>query len=164
MQQQVRPIPEGFHSLTPHLVCEGAAKAMDFYVQAFGAVDLGRMPGPDGKLMHGTMRIGDSVLMLADAFPDFGSKGPLALQGSPVTIHLYVEDADAAFAQAVAAGAKPLMPLADMFWGDRYGMLVDPFGHKWAIASQKRHVSPQEALEEMQKMMAQQPSCPGGQQ
>jgi uncharacterized glyoxalase superfamily protein PhnB len=163
MQQQVRPIPEGFHSLTPHLVCEGAAKAMDFYMQAFGAVDLGRMPGPDGKLMHGTMRIGDSVLMLVDAFPDFGSKGPLALQGSPVIIHLYVEDADAVFAQAVAAGATPVMPLADMFWGDRYGMLQDPFGHKWAIASQKRHVTPQQMQQEMQKMMAQQQQCPGGQ-
>ena len=162
MQQQVRPIPEGFHSLTPHLVCEGAGKAMDFYQQAFGAVDLGRMPGPDGKLMHGTMRIGDSVLMLVDAFPDWGSNGPLALKGSPVVIHLYVHDADATFAQAVAAGAKPVMPLADMFWGDRYGMLEDPFGHKWAIATHKRDVTPEQAMEEMQKMMAQ--PCNGGQQ
>jgi PhnB protein len=167
MQQQVRPIPEGFHSLTPHLVCEGAAAAMDFYVKAFGAVDLGRMPGPGGKIMHGTMRIGDSVLMLVDDFPDFGSHGPLALKGSPVTIHLYVEDADASFARAVEAGAKAVMPLADMFWGDRYGMLEDPFGHKWAIATHKRDMTPEQIGEAMQKAMQQSQGCgdqPGAQQ
>jgi uncharacterized glyoxalase superfamily protein PhnB len=155
MQQQPRPIPAGFHSLTPHLVCEGAAAAMDFYQQAFGAVELGRMPGPGGKIMHGTMRIGDSVLMLVDDFPDFGSRGPLALKGSPVIIHLYVEDADATFARAVEAGAKAVMPLADMPWGDRYGMLVDPFGHKWSIASHQRDVTPEQMQEDMKKMMAQ---------
>jgi PhnB protein len=162
MQEKVRPIPEGFHSLTPHLVCDGAAKAMDFYTQAFGAVDLGRMPGPGGKLMHGTMRIGDSVLMLVDDFPDFGSHSPLALKGSPVVIHLYVEDADAAFARAVQAGATAVMPLADMPWGDRYGVLVDPFGHKWSIASHQRDVSPEQMKADMDKMMAQ--SCAGEQQ
>jgi uncharacterized glyoxalase superfamily protein PhnB len=163
MQQQVRPIPEGFHSLTPHLVCEGAAQAMDFYQQAFGAVELGRMPGPGGKIMHGTMRIGDSVMMLVDAFPDFGSNGPLALKGSPVVIHLYVEDADAAFARAVEAGATPVMPLADMFWGDRYGVLVDPFGHKWAIATHQRDLSIEQIEQGMKQMMAQSQSCPGEQ-
>jgi uncharacterized glyoxalase superfamily protein PhnB len=162
MQQQVRPIPEGFHSLTPHLVCEGAAAAMDFYKEAFGAIDLGRMPGPGGKIMHGTMRIGDSVLMLVDAFPDFGSTGPLALKGTPVVIHLYVEDADAAFAKAVAAGATAVMPLADMPWGDRYGVLVDPFGHKWSIATHQRDVTPEQMQEDMKKMMSQ--SCAGDQQ
>lgn len=162
MQQQVRPIPEGFHSLTPHLVCEGAAAAMDFYAKAFGAVDLGRMLGPNGKIMHGTMRIGDSVLMLVDAFPDFGSHGPLALKGSPVIVHLFVEDADATFARAVEAGAKPVMPLADMFWGDRYGMLEDPFGHKWAIATHKRDLSVEQIEQGMQQAFQQ--SCGGAQQ
>jgi PhnB protein len=164
MQEQVRRIPEGFHSLTPHLVCEGAAKAMDFYMQAFGAVDLGRMPGPGGKLMHGTMRIGDSVLMLVDDFPEFGSHGPMALKGSPVVIHLYVQDADAAFAKAVEAGAQPVMPLADMFWGDRYGVLLDPFGHKWAIASHQRDLTPEQIEQEMHKMMQSQQTCMGDQQ
>jgi uncharacterized glyoxalase superfamily protein PhnB len=135
---------------------------MDFYMQAFGAVDLGRMHGPDGKIMHGTMRIGDSVLMLVDDFPDFGSPGPRALKGSPVIIHLYVEDADAAFARAVEAGATPVMPLADMFWGDRYGVLQDPFGHKWAIATQKRDLTPEQIDEGMKQMMSQ--TCAGDQQ
>jgi uncharacterized glyoxalase superfamily protein PhnB len=135
---------------------------MDFYMQAFGAVDLGRMHGPDGKIMHGTMRIGDSVLMLVDDFPDFGSPGPLALKGSPVIIHLYVEDADAAFARAVEAGATAVMPLADMFWGDRYGVLQDPFGHKWAIASHKRDLTPEQVEEGMKQMMSQ--TCAGDQQ
>jgi uncharacterized glyoxalase superfamily protein PhnB len=135
---------------------------MDFYMQAFGAVDLGRMHGPDGKIMHGTMRIGDSVLMLVDDFPDFGSPGPLALKGSPVIIHLYVEDADAAFARAVGAGATAVMPLADMFWGDRYGVLQDPFGHKWAIASHKRDLTPEQVEEGMKQMMSQ--TCAGDQQ
>jgi uncharacterized glyoxalase superfamily protein PhnB len=135
---------------------------MDFYTQAFGAVDLGRMHGPDGKIMHGTMRIGDSVMMLVDDFPEFGSPGPQALKGSPVIIHLYVEDADAAFARAVEAGATPVMPLADMFWGDRYGVLQDPFGHKWAIASHKRDLTPEQIEEGMKQMMSQ--TCAGDQQ
>ena len=128
---------------------------MNSHKPAFGAVEPARMPGPNGKLMHAAMRIGDSILMLVDAFPEWGNKGPLALKGSPVVIHLYVEDVDAAFAQAVAAGAKPLVPLADMFWGDRYVQVVDPFGHKWSIATRKRHVTPEQAQAEMQKMMAQ---------
>jgi uncharacterized glyoxalase superfamily protein PhnB len=135
---------------------------MDFYQQAFGAVELGRMPGPGGKIMHGTMRIGDSVLMLVDDFPDFGSPGPRALKGSPVVIHMYVENADAAFAKAVEAGATAVMPLADMPWGDRYGVLVDPFGHKWSIASHQRDVTPEQMQEDMKKMMS--PSCAGDQQ
>ena len=139
-----KPIPEGMHSLTPHLVCAGAAEAIEFYKKAFNAVEMMRLPGPDGKLMHASVRIGDSMLMLVDEFPEMGAKGPKSLQGSPVTLHLFVEDADAAVAQAVAAGAKVTMPLADMFWGDRYGQLEDPFGHCWSVATHLRDMSPQE--------------------
>lgn len=123
-------IPEGFHSITPHLVCEGATAALTFYQKAFGAVEIDRVVGPGGRIMNASMRIGNSVFMLCDDFPEYGSRGPLALQGTPVTIHLYVPDADAAFEQAVAAGAKSVMPPADMFWGDRYGQVADPFGHR----------------------------------
>ena len=131
---QAKPIPDGMHALTPHLVCNGAAAAIDFYKQAFNAQELGRMPSPDGKIMHAMLKIGDSHFMLNDEFRDFGGFGPKYLKGSPVTIHLYVTDVDAQVAQAVAAGAKVTMPVADMFWGDRYGQLVDPFGHTWSIA------------------------------
>ena len=164
MQQQVRPIPEGFHTITPHLVCAGAAEAIEFYKKAFGAVEQGRMPTPDGKIMHASLRIGDSPLMLADEFSDYGSLGPLALKGTPVVVHLYVQDVDAVYAQAVAAGAKATMPPADMFWGDRYGQLVDPFGHRWSLATHTRDMTPEQMREEMQKMMAQpQQPCPGDQ-
>jgi PhnB protein len=140
----VKPIPEGMHTLTPHLVCAGAAEAIEFYKRAFNAVELGRMPAPDGKLMHAMVKIGDSMLMLVDENPQFGMLGATALKGSPVTIHMYVEDADATFSQAVAAGATVQMPLADMFWGDRYGRVQDPFGHSWSIATHKRDMSPEE--------------------
>lgn len=152
-QSAVKPIPEGMRSLTPHLVCAGAAEAIEFYKRAFNAIELGRMPGPDGKLMHAIVKIGDSMLMLVDEFPQFGSVGPKALNGSPVTIHLYVEDADATVKQAESAGAKVTMPVADMFWGDRYGRLEDPFGHQWSVATHTRDMTP----EEMKQAMAQQP-------
>ena len=151
-QIQVKPIPDGMHTLTPHLVCAGAAAAIDFYVKAFGAIEQGRLPGPDGKLMHAMIRIGDSPLMLVDEMPEWGALGPKALKGSPVTIHLYVENVDAAVARAVDAGAKITMPVADMFWGDRYGKIEDPFGHQWSLATHIRDVSP----EEMQAAMAKQ--------
>lgn len=140
----VRPIPEGMHSVTPHLVCAGAAEAIDFYVEAFGAVDLGRLAGPDGKLMHAMIRIGDSALMLVDEFPEWGALGPKALKGSPVTIHLYVEDVDRFVERAVAAGATIKMPVADAFWGDRYGQLEDPFGHRWSVATHVRDLTDEE--------------------
>lgn len=148
----VKPIPDGMHTLTPHLVCAGAADAIRFYEKAFDAIEEARLPGPGGKLMHATVRIGDSVLMLVDENPEWGVLGPKALKGSPVTIHLYVENADATVARAVAAGAKITMPLADMFWGDRYGVLEDPFGHHWSVATHLRDVSPQEMQEAMEKM------------
>ena len=147
----VKPIPDGMHALTPHLICADAAAAIDFYKAAFGAVELVRLPGPQGKLMHGSVRIGDSTLMLVDEAPEWNMLGPKSLKGSPVTIHLYVTDVDATVAQAVAAGAKITMPIADMFWGDRYGTLEDPFGHRWSVATHTRDTT----HEEMQQAMAQ---------
>ena len=148
-------IPEGMHSITPHLVCAGAAKALDFYQKAFGATEVGRLPGPDGRLMHAAMKIGDSTVMLADEMPEWGSLGPRALKGSPVTIHIYVEDVDALVARAEKAGAKVTMPVADQFWGDRYGKLEDPFGHHWSVATHVRDVTPDEMKKAMQQMSAQ---------
>ena len=145
--QNVKPIPEGVHSITPHLICAGAADAIEFYKKAFNAVEIHRIPGPGGKLMHGAVRIGDSMVMLADEYPEWGSKSPKTLSGTPVTIHLYVDDVDAVFAQAVAAGATPAMPVADMFWGDRYGMVTDPFGHSWSVATHIRDMSDEELQE-----------------
>ena len=149
---KVKPIPDGMHSVTPHLICAGAADAIEFYKKAFGAVDLGRLPGPKGRLMHAAIRIGDSTVMLVDEMPEWGAFGPKSLKGSPVTIHLYVQDVDASVARAVAAGAKITMPLDDMFWGDRYCKVEDPFGHHWSIATHVREVSPEEMQQAMQKM------------
>jgi PhnB protein len=149
---QVKSVPEGMHSVTPHLVCAGAADAIEFYKKAFNAVEISRLPGQHGKLMHAMIRIGDSTVMLNDEFPECGSFGPKSLKGSPVTIHLYVEDVDAFVARAVGAGAKVTMPLADMFWGDRYCTLDDPFGHHWSIATHIRDVTPEEMREAMKKM------------
>ena len=148
---QVKPIPDGMHTVTPHLVCAGAADAIEFYKKAFNAVELGQIKGPQEKLLHGAIRIGDSTVMLVDEFPDWGAFGPKSLKGSPVTIHLYVEDVDAFVAHATAAGAKITLPLQDMFWGDRYGKLEDPFGHHWSVATHIRDVSPDEMREAAQK-------------
>ncbi len=148
---QVKPVPEGMHTVTPHLTCAGAADAIDFYKRAFNAQEIARLKGPDGKLMHGMIRIGDSTVMLVDEYPDCGSFGPKSLKGSPVTIHLYVEDVDAFVQRAVDAGAKVTMPLADMFWGDRYCRLDDPFGHHWSVATHIRDATPAEMQEAMRK-------------
>ena len=152
IKPNVKPIPEGMHSLTPLLTCAGAADAIDFYKKAFNAVEVSRLPGPKGKLMHASLRIGNSALMLTDEFPEWGGLGPKLLKGSPVTVHLYVENVDAAVEEAVAAGAKITMPLADMFWGDRYAQLEDPFGHRWSVATHKRDLSPAEIQAAMGKM------------
>ena len=149
----VKPIPEGMHSLTPQIVCAGAAKAIDFYKQAFGAIELFRMPTPDGKIGHAQIKIGNSVMMLTDESEQCGSFGPKTLKGSPVSLYLYVENADAAFERAVAAGSTVVMPLADMFWGDRWGFVEDPFGHRWHIASHVRDVEPEEMQRAMQAAM-----------
>jgi PhnB protein len=146
------PIPSGHHSITPHLIVKGAPEAIEFYKKAFGAEELGRMPmpSPDGtmKVGHAEIKIGDSRVFLADEFPECGGLGPQP-GSSPVTIHIYVTDADAAFNRAVAAGATVKMPLADMFWGDRYGQLVDPFGHHWSIAEHLEDLTPAQMQERM---------------
>ena len=141
------PIPQGMTAVTPHLTCRNANAAIDFYKRAFGAVEYGRLPGPDGKLMHGLINIGGASVMLVDEYIEQGMPSPQALNGSAVTLHLYVADVDAAVAQAVDAGAKVTMPVADMFWGDRYGRIVDPFGHQWSIATHLRDLTSDEILE-----------------
>lgn len=144
------------HSVTPHLVCEGAAAALEFYCKAFDAREIMRLPGKEGRLMHASIQIGDSVVMLADDFPEYGGLGPKALKGSPVTLHLNVADVDAAYAQALAAGAQSRMAPADMFWGDRYAQVTDPFGHHWSLATHIRDVTPEEMQAAMQQAM---PPC-----
>jgi len=140
----VKPIPEGYHTLTPYLIVKGAAKALDFYAKALGATELYRMADPSGKVGHAEMRIGDSHLMLADEFPEMGALGPQVNGGHSVSFLVYVPDVDAAFARAVAAGGKAVRPVEDQFYGDRSGTLVDPFGHQWTLATHVEDVSPEE--------------------
>lgn len=143
-QTSTKNLPEGITSVTPHLVCAGAADAIEFYKKAFGAEEMMRLPGQDGKLMHACIKINGSAVFLVDEFCEMGAVGPKTLKGTPVSIHLFVDDADAFAARAVEAGAKVLMPVADMFWGDRYGVLEDPFGHHWAVATHGRQMSVEE--------------------
>jgi PhnB protein len=141
-------------SLSPHLCVDGAAAAIDFYVKAFGAVELGRLPGPDGKLVHAALQINGSTVMLNDDFPEYNagkSSTPVALGGTPVTIHLTVTDVDTKFQQAVDAGATVVAELEDQFWGDRYGIVRDPFGHQWSLGQPVREVSPEEIAEAMKQ-------------
>lgn len=152
MSTSVKKIPEGMASVTPHLVCTGAVDAMAWYTRAFGAVELSRLQDGDGRLMHGMMRIGDANIMLSEEFKECGGFSPLSLKGSPVTLHLYVEDADAAFGRAVEAGATVRMPLSDMFWGDRYGQVTDPFGHSWSIATHLEDLSDQQIKDNFAQM------------
>lgn len=140
----VRPIPEGYSSITPYLILRGAAKAIEFYKRAFNATEIRRMEGPDGKIMHAEIRIENSHLMLADEFPEQGFNSPESLGGSPAFIHLYVEDVDAKFKQALDAGANILQPVSDQVFGDRHGLLQDPFGYTWTIATHIEDVSPSE--------------------
>jgi len=151
MSKAASPIPAGFHSLTPHLNVNGAAAFMEFLKKAFNAVEIDRSPGPGGKLMHATVKIGDSMLMFSDDFSEEFHMPPVVRGNLPLHLHLYVPDADATFAQAVAAGAQVKMPLADQFWGDRYGHLVDPFGFYWAIATRKEDLTPEEQQERAAK-------------
>ncbi len=145
MATNVRPIPEGYHSITPYLVVNDAAQAVEFYKKAFGAELKEMMRGPDGKsVMHCELKIGDSIIMLSDEFPMSSCKSPKTLGGTTTNLMLYVDDVDAVFNRAVAAGAKSQMPVQDMFWGDRYGKLSDPFGHEWGLATHKEDVAPEE--------------------
>jgi len=144
MAGNVKAIPDGFGTVTPHIVIKGAAQAIDFYKKAFGAEELFRMPGPDGQsIMHAEIKIGNGIVMICEEFPEM-CRSPKTLGGTPVTVHLYVEDADKAFDRAVKAGATASMPPSDMFWGDRYGKVTDPFGHEWSIATHKEDVTPEE--------------------
>jgi PhnB protein len=144
MTSRVKPIPEGYHTATPYLIVRNAARAIEFYKKGFGATELMRMADPSGRIGHAEIRIGDSPIMLADEVPEMGFRSPESLGGSPVSILLYVEDVDAVFSQAVAAGAKVQRPVADQFYGDRTGGVTDPFGHIWYIATHKEDVSPEE--------------------
>ena len=149
MTETVNPIPHGLHTITPHLVCAGAADAIAFYKRAFGATEVDRLAGPDGRLMHAMLRIGDSALMLVDEFPEMFAVGPNARGGSSVTLHLSVPDVDESFKRATDAGAVARMPVTDMFWGARYGLVQDPFGHLWSIATQVRNLTMAEIAEAM---------------
>jgi len=150
----VKPIPEGYHTATPYLIIKDAARALEFYKKAFGATEIHRMADPSGKIMHAEIKIGDSILMVADEFPQMGARSPQALGGTPVGIFLYVPDVDATARQALAAGAKELQPIKDQFWGDRYGKFEDPFGHQWAIATHKEDVAPEEMKKRAAAAMA----------
>jgi PhnB protein len=144
MPSPVKPIPDGYHAVTPYLHVKGAARAIEFYERAFGARLLYRIDQPDGRVGHAELQIGDSRVMLADEFPEMGVRSPQAVGGTPVTIHLYVPDVDATVARAVAAGATLSRPVADQFYGDRNGGLVDPFGHVWFVATHVEDVPPEE--------------------
>jgi len=153
----VQAVPTGYHTLTPYMTVRDAARAIEFYKQAFGAVERGAMKGPDGKVMHAELLIGDSIVMLADEQPQFGALSPQSTGGAGMGLHIYVEDVDSAFDRAVKAGAKVEMPVGDMFWGDRYGKLADPFGHKWSIATHKADLSAEEMERGMKAMMEDMP-------
>ena len=150
----VQPIPKDYHSITPYLVVNDAGRAIDFYKRAFGAQEKVRMDGPAGKITHAELKIGDSILMLTDEMPGSPSRSPRSLGGSPVGIFLYVDNVDTVFKQAVSAGAKADQQPSDMFWGDRYGKLTDPFGHQWSVATHKEDVSPAEMAKRMKAEMA----------
>ena len=143
-QAKVKPIPDGYHSITPYLCCDGASAAIDFYKRAFGATERLRMDAPGGKVGHAELEIGDSVIMLADEFPEMDFRAPKGGGGTPVNLHLYVDDVDATFARAVKEGARVLRPLEDKFYGDRSGSLADPFGHVWHLATHTEDLSPEE--------------------
>jgi len=156
----VQPIPAGFHAITPYLIIDGAAAAMDFYTNVFGATEDFRMEGPGGKIGHAEMVIGDSKIMLADENPEMGIRGPETIGGTPVSLLLYVENVDEVFERVIAAGATELRPLVDQFYGDRSGAVTDPFGHTWSIATHVEDIPPDEMMKRAQQAM-QQGGCGG---
>ncbi|MGH2749213.1 MAG: VOC family protein [Actinomycetota bacterium] len=147
----INPIPEGYPRVSPYLYVNGGNEALDFYTKVFGAAERARMPGPDGKIMHAELEVGDSIIMLSDEFEQFGNRSPRSIGGTPVLISVYVEDVDETFNRAVEMGAKSIQPVQDQFYGDRSGQFEDPFGHRWSVASHIEDVSP----EEMAKRAAQ---------
>jgi PhnB protein len=150
----VQAIPAGHHTVTPYLAIKNGAKALEFYKKAFGATESFKLTMPDGRLGHAEIRLGDSVIMLSDEFPEYGGRSPETLGGSPVSIHLYVDDVDAFFEKALAAGAKARKPVMDQFYGDRSGQLEDPFGHLWWVATHKEDIAPAEMQKRVQAMFA----------
>jgi PhnB protein len=150
----VKPVPEGYHTVTPYLAVEDAAEAIEYYKKAFGAKERVRMDTPDGKIGHAELQIGDSLVMLADPFPQSSTKPPKELGGTTSSVFLYVEDVDAVVKQAVDAGATVTMEVADQFWGDRFGSVTDPFGHSWAVATHVEDVPPEEMAERAKEAMA----------
>jgi PhnB protein len=155
MSSDVKPIPDGYRGATPYLCCKDASRAIEFYVEAFGATELMRMAQPDGRIGHAEIRIGEAPIMLADEFPEIGVRSPQAIGGSPVTIHLYVEDVDAIATRAVARGATLVRPVEDQFYGDRNCKLEDPFGHFWMISTHKEDVAPEEMKKRAAKLYGQ---------
>lgn len=155
MATKAQAIPKGRHTVTPSLVIAGAAKAIDFYKKALGAEEVSRFPAPDGTIMHAELRIGDSIIMLGEEMPDQGGRGPKSIGGTPVSFFIYGENVDAAWKRAVDAGAKPIMPLADQFWGDRTGCLEDPFGHQWWLAQHIEDLTPQEMQKRAESFFSQ---------
>jgi PhnB protein len=153
---KVNPIPKGYHSVTPYLVVRGADKALDFYKTALGATEIMRMPGPGGKITHAEIRIGDSIIMLAEEMPQGNCRAPQTLGGATSSVFLYLDHVDQVFNQAIAAGAKISMPLADQFWGDRYGQITDPFGQVWSLATHIEDVAPEEMKRRTEEFMAKQ--------
>jgi len=155
MAKAKSPVPEGQHTISPHLTVKSSPQAIEFYKKAFGATEIHRMPGPGGVIMHAAMQVGDAMFFLNDEMPQFGGgPSPTTLGNTPVTINLYVPDADKIYKQAIANGAKEFMPIDDMFWGDRYGIVIDPFGHRWAIATRKEDLTTEEMEERGKEFMA----------
>src|SRR5437867_5578197 len=161
MAKAVKPIPDGFHTVTPALTVRGAAQAIEFYKKAFGAEEVERITGPDGRVAHAEIRIGDSILMLGDEAPQWGSLSPQSLNGTPTSFYLYVKDVDAAFKRAVDAGAQVKMPVDNMFWGDRHGSVADPFGHVWSIATRKEDLTSAEIEKRSKAAFAKPPEKTG---
>ena len=150
---KVKPIPDGYHSVTPYLIVDGASDAIDWYGKVLGTKERMRIPMPDNKVGHAELEVGDSVIMLADEFPDMGARGPKSIGGSPVTISVYVEDVDSVFERAVQAGANSLRPVENQFYGDRTGQFEDPFGHRWSVATHVEDVPPDEMAKRAAEMM-----------
>ncbi len=151
----VKPTPEGFHSVTPYLFIKGAAQAMEFYKNVFGAAELVRMPSPNGQIMHAELKIGDSIVMLGDENPQIGALSPLSIGGTASSLHVYVANVDAVVQKAIDAGAKSVRPVADQFYGDRSGTVIDPFGHMWSVATHIEDVAPEEMRRRAAKAQAQ---------
>jgi PhnB protein len=157
-----KPVPEGYHTVTPALIVRGAPAAIDFYKRAFGAEEIARMEGPDGTVMHAEIRIGDSIVMMGEENQQWGARSPASTNGVPVSLHIYVDDADAVFERAVREGATVRMPLEDAFWGDRYGKVTDPFGHEWGIATHVKDLTPEEMRRASEEWMTQVAQAPQG--